>query len=134
MIRRRQLQLGTLALVAQAAPAAAPAPITHPDRLARGTEVWVYFRRWLRGRVQRVIPVDRSHANNGAHRGNRAVVLLEAHGERAAPVTLRRKCDELIPVGSDDPPDHREPHANRKEAEGFAREWWVRSAIDRHGL
>lgn len=119
----RKLQLGTSSLVAQAGPALDPAEVRRPDQLARGSEVWVYFRRWHVGTVQRVIVVDPCKANHGSFRGNRAVVVIPAHGQRSGPLTVRRACAELIliPLASGSAPD--DAH-NRKEAQAVAEIVW----------
>lgn len=120
----RRLQLGTIALTAQAAPGPAVTVIRQPEELHAGAEVWVYFRRWQPGTVRRRIARDPGHAHHGAPRGD--VVIVQLAELRASNLTVRRPAGEVILASDPAPPsDH-----DRQQARAFASAWWKLRTIE----
>ena len=114
----RGLQLGTITLTAQSAPAPAVVAIRRPDQLRAGAAVWVYFRGWRSGIVRRLVQRNARLANHGVPRGDLAVVQLDE--QRASNLTVRRPVCELV-LAIDDIPSS----SDRQAAREFAREWWI---------
>lgn len=129
-MRNGKLQLGSLALLSQAAPArAVVAAFTDPGQLVRGVEVWIWFRAWRRGRIARVIAVNPRLVRIGRPRGDRAVVMLESvRGD----ISVRRPLAELLPTALvPDAPYMPVGLNNRQLAREIAAEWWARrSGLD----
>lgn len=118
-----KLKLGTIALQAQTAEPAPIAIIARPEQIASNTAVWIYFRRWRRGRVMRIIETNPRLVRKGRPLGAWAVVLLEA----CAGLTVRRRLKELLPVSAvgDTPPYMPFGQDNRKSAQSLADSWWA---------
>lgn len=110
-----RLRLGT---AAQTAPAPPASTARHPGQLRPGAAVWVYFRGWRSGVLQRVIVRNPRLANHGKARGDVAVVALD--DARASNLTVRRPVAEVILAFDDRPISE-----GRESAQQFAREWWI---------
>ncbi len=99
-------KLGTTSQLAQCGAAAAAKPVaTTPDEMVLGTEVWLHFRRWRKGRISRVITINPKQQRQGIARGNRAVVELahDGRGDVNHRLTVRRPLAELVPAVAPEP-------------------------------
>jgi hypothetical protein len=121
----KKLRLGTGALVAQSSEPAIAPPISKPEQLARGVEVWIYYRTWRRGVISRIVEVNSKLAQRGPYRGNRAIVMVN-EGRTA----VRRLCRELLPCSLvPEAPAMPSGILDRESACQLAGEWWAAREI-----